>query len=53
MAIYARKKSLVENTLAFKLFKKRFCDLNEYEKRRYNQISKNKSRQRQREVLDG
>jgi len=46
MAKYARRRDLVENSLAFKMFGKRLCDFDYSQLKEYNRISKQKSRQK-------
>lgn len=55
MAKYNRRDDLVQNTFAFKMFGKRLCDLNDYEKKEYfrqrKQFSRNKDTIREKERI--
>lgn len=44
MAKYARREELITNTLSFKMFNKRYCDLTKEEKREYLKQRKRVSR---------
>ena len=44
MAKYARREDLITNTLSFKMFNKRYCDLTQEEKREYFRERKRVSR---------
>jgi hypothetical protein len=44
MAKYARREDLITNTLSFKMFNKRYCDLDLFDKREYFRERKKVSR---------
>ena len=52
-AKYNRHSYLTEKSFCFKTFQKRWCELNDEEKKEFNRLQKSMQREKQRRILNG